>query len=338
MKIIKLLTLIFICFQIAVAHSETRGLMVKSVASVDPVVNGKYRALIIGNNNYKDLSGQWKPLNTAASDAKSVAKLLKTEYGFNDINVLLDANRSDVLKALTTLEEKTGQDDSVLVYYAGHGYLDDTSSRGYWIPVDANSSDPSTYLRNSTIRDEMSIISSKAKHTLLISDSCFSGSLLRRGGSPAVPSNTPSQYYKKVANKKSVQIMAAGGIEYVDDDYRKSGHSPFTYFLLNELKHNDKQLITASEVSSNVVKAVANNVSQLPESGVLQGAGDELGEFIFVRVKLDVAVEGVPKEKIKVIVDVNPVDENVVIKKQVKIDEPEPEIRSDLSSMPLPTL
>jgi len=338
MKSLKLLTFVFICLQITVANSETRGLMVKSIVPDDPVRNGKYRALIIGNNNYKDRSGQWKPLNTAASDAESVAKLLKTEYDFNDVKLLLDADRSEVLKALTKLEEKTGKQDSVLVYYAGHGYLDDTSNRGYWIPVDADSSDPSTYLRNSTIRDEMSIISSKAKHTLLISDSCFSGSLLRRGGSPVVPLNASRQYYKKVANKKSVQIMAAGGIEYVDDDYRKSGHSPFTYFLLNELKHNDKPLITASEISSNVIKAVANNVSQLPESGVLQGAGDELGEFIFVRVKLDVAVDGVPKEKIKVIVDINPVEAKSVVRRQETINHTESGKNPDLSSMPIPTL
>ena len=42
-----------------------------------------------------------------------------------------------------------------------------------------------------------------------------------------------------------------------------------------------------SEVATNVIKAVANNVEQTPESGVLQGAGDELGEFVFARLSLD---------------------------------------------------
>ncbi|NIQ12705.1 MAG: caspase family protein, partial [Gammaproteobacteria bacterium] len=55
-----------------------------------------------------------------------------------------------------------------------------------------------------------------------------------------------------------------------------------SYFLLNELKTNERPLITLSELSNNVEKAVANNVEQVPESGVLHGAGDELGEFVFI--------------------------------------------------------
>jgi len=90
--------------------------------------------------------------------------------------------------------------------------------------------------------------------------------------------------------KKSVQILAAGGVEFVDDNYRGSGHSPFTHFLLNELKHNNETLLTASELALNIKKAVANNVQQTPESGILQGAGDELGEFIFTRLSLDLSL------------------------------------------------
>ena len=65
-------------------------------------------------------------------------------------------------------------------------------------------------------------------------------------------------------------------------------------------------MLTVSQLSGNVERAVANNVDQVPESGVLQGAGDELGEFIFI--KLDVAVEGIDPDKVKVEVNVIPVD------------------------------
>ena len=49
-------------------------------------------------------------------------------------------------------------------------------------------------------------------------------------------------------------------------------------------------------------KAVANNSEQVPESGVLQGAGDELGEFVFIKVKLNVS--GIPADQVKVAVEV----------------------------------
>jgi uncharacterized caspase-like protein len=297
--------MLILCFCQA-ALAQSRGIAVEPVAQTmaTPVSKGSYRALIIGNNDYRDRKGKWAPLKTAVTDAKAVAHLLQNHYGFSDVQILENANRRDVLIALQNLSRRVAANDNVLLYYAGHGYLDLETNRGFWVPVDAVGTDHTTFLRNSTIRDEMSVIASRVKHTLLVSDSCFSGTLLRRGSRGLPPANNSDLYYQKVANKKSVQIMTAGGLEYVDDDYKESGHSPFTYFLINELKHNDKLLLTASELSTNVEKAVANNVDQVPESGVLQGAGDEMGEFIFIKV--DVHVKGVPKDKVKVKVNIIP--------------------------------
>ena len=300
-------------FLIAVLPSailaQSRGITLESVEPKPqtPFVNGVYRALIVGNNAYQDKHKRWPQLETAVSGARSVAQILRQSYGFDDIEVLEDATRRDTLKALEKLSKRALPNDSVLVYYAGHGFLDSDSDRGFWVPIDAEGVDNTTFLRNSTIRDEMSAIASRARHTLLISDSCFSGTLLRRGTRSISGSEVNEGYFRKVSTKKSVQIIAAGGVEFVDDNYRASGHSPFTYFLLNELKNNDRQLLTASELSNNVSVAVANNVEQVPESGVLQGAGDELGEFIFI--KLNVSVDGVAPEKVKVEVNVLPANE-----------------------------
>jgi len=205
--------------------------------------------------------------------------------------------------------------------------------------VDAKGTDKTTFLRNSSIRDELNTIAARGRHTLLIADSCFSGSLLR-GGTRALPPQVDSErYYQKVAQKKSVQIMAAGGVEYVDDNYRSTGHSPFTHFLLNELEYSDKPLLTVSELSQNVEKAVANNVSQVPESGVLQGAGDELGEFIFINVE----VSGVPADRVKVKVNVVPskgtAGVSATVEQVAPAAQPEtsaPSVAPDL--FPIPTL
>lgn len=262
------------------ANAEDRGL--KRV--VTPLVQGKYHALIIGNNNYRDKKGIWRKLATAANDARALADVLKKDYGFSNVTLLIDASLKDTLKALNKLSDQVGPEDSVLVYYAGHGHLEVEKNRGYWIPVDAVGGDISTYLRNSTIRDEINIIADRAKHTLIISDSCFSGDLMRTGGRSGDQVGTGLPYYEKVAKKKSVQVFTAGGKEFVDDSYRNSGHSPFTYFLLSELKSNNKDIVSLAEIATNVSIAVANNAEQTPESGVLLGAGDELGQFIFARV------------------------------------------------------
>ncbi len=286
--------------------AQSRGIAIETVDSKlqTPFVNGVYRALIVGNNAYQDKQNRWPELETAVSGARAVAQVLGNHYGFDDIEVLENATRRETLKALEGLSQRALPNDSVLVYYAGHGFLDADSDRGFWVPIDAEGIDNTTFLRNSTIRDELSTIASRARHTLLISDSCFSGTLLRRGTRSISGAETNEGYFRKVSTKKSVQIIAAGGIEFVDDNYRASGHSPFTYFLLNELQTNDQQLLTVSELSNSVSVAVANNVDQVPESGVLQGAGDELGEFIFI--KLNISVDGIAPEKVKVEVDIVP--------------------------------
>jgi len=300
---------------------------------------GSFRALIIGNNNYKDPKNRWQPLNTAVTDARALAALLKNHYGFSDVNVLENATRADILHAVGDLTRRVNNNDSVLLYYAGHGYLDKDTNKGYWVPVDAKGNDDSTFVRNSTIRDELNTIASRAKHTLLISDSCFSGSLLRSTTRGALPDVHQDRYYKEVSGKKSVQIITAGGNEFVDDSYLDSGHSPFTYFLLNELNHNGKPLLTATEVSNQVEKAVANNTSQVPESGVLQGAGDELGEFIFLKLKVHVDVKGIPKDKVKVDVQIEPSMEGNLsdAESPKKQQKPVPPTKQHMA-VPLPTL
>lgn len=316
------------------AMADSRSITMEPVKKTTKIdfMKGTYRALIIGNNHYTDPKGRWKSLKTAVKDARAVKGILQKNYGFTDVQFLENASRRDVLIALSDLSKRVLTHDNVLVYYAGHGYLDEENNKGFWVPVDAKGTDQTTFLRNSTIRDELSLIASRSKHTLLISDSCFSGSLLRSETRSMRPDTSNDLYYRKVANKRSVQIMSAGGVEYVDDSYRTSGHSPFTYFLLNELKNNDRKLITLSELSNNVKKAVANNVEQVPESGVLHGAGDELGEFIFI--KLDVEVDGIPKENIKVQVNVIPKKSNTAGKKI----NAKPESSPERILAPMPTL
>jgi len=270
------------------SYSDIRGLQWDGPAKEikTPYLQGTYHALIIGNDSYTDKNGVWHDLKTAANDANELAKLLKSDYGFEHVKLMTNVGRRDILIALNELSDRIEPADSVLVYYAGHGHLEEDKNRGYWIPADATGGDNSTYLRNSTIRDEINILAERTKHTLVISDSCFSGALMRSNSRASTHEVGIKGYYQKVASKKSVQVLAAGGKEFVDDSYRNSGHSPFTYFLISELKHNNKKLLSLAELATNVSIAVANSVDQTPESGVLLGAGDELGQFIFAKVTI----------------------------------------------------
>ena len=263
-----------------------RGVGVKGRGQATPYISGTFRALVIGNDKYNDPEGLWKPLKTAVNDARAVADVLKNQYGFGDVRLLLNATRRQMNKAINQITEDSRKNDSVLIFYAGHGFLRESTKEGYWIPVDAEGRDDGTFYPNSTIKTKLAVLSDRAKHVLLVSDSCFSGALLREGNRGINIDQRNERYFRKVAAKKSVQILAAGGLEFVDDNYKGTGHSPFTYFFLQELKTNTSGLLDATELSSAVVRNVANNVQQSPEKGVLHGAGHEGGEFFFVRVSI----------------------------------------------------
>jgi len=260
-----------------------------SASELQATQSPRYFALVIGNDIYRDPTQQWASLQTAVADAEAVHELLQDHFIFTDVNLLLNATRRDIIRALTNLSETLTEGDKVLIYYAGHGYFDENADVGYWVPVDAEGSDDSTFISNSVLRDKLNAITKKAQNTLLISDACFSGSLIRTNTRAfqriVKPENIPAKEipirYQKFESKKSAQIITSGGMEYVDDDYRHSGHSPFTYFLLNELTERKDGLFSASELALNVQQRVADNVKQSPEAGIIQGVGHEGGEFVF---------------------------------------------------------
>jgi len=284
------------------ADSDSRGLSRSDPTSVavdaaaNPLTQGSNRALIIGNNEYLDPQKVWVPLKTAVSDASTLAELLKTEYQFTDITLLKNATRKQIFRAIAELTDKANAHDSVLVYYAGHGWRNEKTKEAYWIPVDAEGEDDSTYISNVRIKEKLSIIADKAAHTLLISDSCFSGSLLdSRGNHSQVKNDNSLDYFQKVAIRKSVQILAAGGKEFVDDNYRNSSHSPFTYFLINELRLNSDPYLTLGSLAMNIEQLVANNSLQTPQSGAFRQAGDEGGQFIFAKVNIEKLDKGLKR-------------------------------------------
>ncbi|MDH5546469.1 MAG: caspase family protein [Gammaproteobacteria bacterium] len=272
-----------------------RGLARNS--TTDTIVAGRFRALIIGNNEYQDKEQVWGKLYTAIPGAIELANVLKNDYGFSDVRVVKNAAYREIIQALTDLIETSRFGDNVLIYFAGHGYKNEKTGEAYWVPVDAEGWDDSLFVSNARIKEKVAALSDITQHVLLISDSCFSGTLTRSAGSEKTGRSYSTRYIEKLNRRKSVYVLAAGGDEYVDDSYRNSGHSPFTYFLLQELKDNSKRYFPISELSSDVRVRVGDAVKQTPQRGVLQGARHEGGEFVFVKFAINIAIDG---EKIEV--------------------------------------
>ena len=61
---------------------------------------------------------------------------MRDTYDFN-VTLLINVTRDAIIEALDDLREKLGEKANLLIYYAGHGWLDEDVDRGYWLPVDA---------------------------------------------------------------------------------------------------------------------------------------------------------------------------------------------------------
>lgn len=239
---------------------------------------GNYFALIIGIDKY---NGVWNELSNAVNDAKSVETVLKSKYKFEYFRTLYDeqATRENVINEFEWLMQNARENDNVLIFYSGHGEYKKDLNKGYWVPVDATTASLSKNISNSDLQTFLGGI--KSRHTLLISDACFSGDILR-GNTISVPFEESEKYYKEVYSLLSRQALTSGGLEPVTDGGR-DGHSVFTYYLLKYLNDNTGKYFDVSQLYDKLKIPVTNNSDQSPKFSPIKNIGDEGGQFIFIK-------------------------------------------------------
>ena len=242
----------------------------QTLAKYSDIEFGQYYALIIGSNNYKHLP----QLATALGDAKAIAAVLKKSYGYK-VKVLTDASRSDILDALDEYREKLTDSDNLLIYYAGHGWLDEASEQGYWLPVNAKPNRRTNWVSNSDLTVTLKALN--AKHVMVVADSCYSGTLVRGA---KIQDNSPD-YIKRMAEKRARLVITSGGLEPVADK-GQSGHSPFASVFLDVLKGNNG-ILDGTQLFNKMRRPVMLQADQTPEYSDVRKAGHEGGDFLFVR-------------------------------------------------------
>jgi hypothetical protein len=244
---------------------------------------GNYHALVIGINDYKLL----RPLKTANNDAKEIARALSTEYGFKT-TLLLNASRYDILSALNTLRERLTDKDNLLIYYAGHGQLDQLNQRGHWLPIDAEPESSANWISNIAITDILNAMTTR--QILVVSDSCYSGALTRSALGQleaGLSEQQLSQVLASMAQKRARMVLTSGGLEPVLDGGGGGTHSVFARNFLDLLRAN-QGVLPGQELFRHLrlrVAAQAERVrqSQVPEYAPIKYAGHEAGDFFFVR-------------------------------------------------------
>jgi len=232
-----------------------------------------YYGLVIGINDYED--NDLGDLDNPIQDASKLHKVLLENYTFDPGNVTLLKNpdRDEIVFALDDLARRVTPDDNVLIFYAGHGYWDERSNVGYWLPSDSYMSNTANWFRNSTLVDYLKMIDSK--HSLLITDACFAGSIFKTRAGFA----KPDRAYEVLYEQSSRKAMTSGALTEVPD------RSYFTRYLVEKLVDNDESYLSSEQLFSSFRIAVINNSDAIPMYGEIRNVGDEGGDFIFLKKK-----------------------------------------------------
>ena len=280
MKRLVLYTILFSLFLALGANAATeRGITIRPVAPTGEEVRGSQWLLVIGIDNYL----RWPKLRTAVNDAKAVRDVLTSRYHFDKDHLYelydADATRTNILKTFRTLANQVKPEDSLLIFYAGHGNMDTITKAGSWVPVESGLQDASAWIGNHDVKNYLNVDAIKAKHILLVSDSCFAGDFFRgyRGTLPVVT----DAVIKKAYQLSSRQAITSGGLEPVSDA-GFGGNSVFSHFLVAALKDNKKPHLIPSDLFPAVKSGVAQNAEQFPQLGGLFGVGgQDGGEYVF---------------------------------------------------------
>ena len=214
---------------------------------------GKSWAVVIGINEYQN---DLYHLEYAVNDAEAVAVRFE-QMGFEEVIPVIDAeaSREKILQLLTVeLPKKVGEDDRLVIFYAGHGatgqlmnwneWINGQDRVGFLVPHDAvfdfdiidgdaiAIENYQNFLQNTnfiSLEDLRNVADSiRAKHILYILDGCYSGFL------------DPAAYKFRSARRTAFVGEASGEGDGTQRGLQVDVPSPFTNESQREIGASDQ--------------------------------------------------------------------------------------------------
>ena len=237
-----------------------------------PVKEGKNYALLIAAQYYTD--DNISSLDNPVADAVKLKLILKNNYNYADGNIitLYNPEVNDVKRQLLELSNTIQPEDNLVIFYAGHGIWVEKEKKGYWLLTDSKGKDPKTWLPNKDVLDLIAKLPSR--HTLLITDACFSGSVFKtRNFDPTAPVAIQNM------NEKISRVAITSG-----NDTEVPDKSVVMKYLVKALSENKEKYLTAQKMFINqIIEAVMTETKTEPRYGTLELAGHVGGDFIFIK-------------------------------------------------------
>jgi len=179
-------------------------------------------ALIVASSRYTDAT--LTQLDAPAHDAEALAAALAApEIGGFDVATVVDQPATQVMQEVEAFFDGRKRDDLLLLYFSGHGILDD-GARLYFATVDTRVDRPrSTALAAAFVNDVMSECRSRSQ--VLVLDCCNSGAFAR-GIKASGSVGTGGRF----EGRGRVVITASDALQYAFEGDRIEGNAPRSVF------------------------------------------------------------------------------------------------------------
>ena len=206
-------------------------------------------ALLIGNGAYRDVS----ILPNPRRDVALIAKTFR-DVGFDVVDVTTDMDRSGMIRAIRTFEDKVQGADIGVVFYAGHGI--EVNGQNYLIPVDAKlASDTDIEDETVALDRVMRALDSAKRLRLVILDACrdnpFAPKMTRSTGTRSIGRGLAQ--IEPVNADTLIAFAAKAGTTALDG---ASGNSPYTLAIAKHITTRDLDIrIALGRIRDEVLKS-----------------------------------------------------------------------------------
>ncbi|OGL18517.1 MAG: hypothetical protein A3K12_12585 [Candidatus Rokubacteria bacterium RIFCSPLOWO2_12_FULL_71_19] len=259
---------------VVTAYDRDNLATTRTVIITRTVERGKIHAVVIGISKYKGI----RSLRFADRDAAAFADYLRTNVGVPQENITLLLNDQATLVKIksvlgTDLKRKAAPQDTVIIYYAGHGApetdatsQDEDGLEKYIVPYDGDPND--LYTTGLPMREVETIFQRlSAERVIFISDACYSGAT---GGRTFVTASrravVSEAFLARLGKARGRVVLTASRASEVSEEREELGHGVFTYYLLEGLRGkadlDGDGVITVDEIYAYVSRKVPEATGQ----------------------------------------------------------------------------
>ena len=235
-----------------------------------PVVMARRRALVVGNETYKNVP----VLENAAEDARAMAVAL-TGLGY-EVDTHIDLTERGFKRALREFRADLNGGEEVLFFFAGHGVQ--LGNSNFLLPTDLGS-DSAEQVKDESIELQKvlnDLADQKTKFALAVIDACRDNPFKQNGRAIGGRGLAPTT----AATGQMVMFSAGAGQQALDklSDQDKGKNGLFTRVFLEEMKRPG---VSVDRVLRNVRQRVVDLARSVGHEQVPALYDQAVGEFYF---------------------------------------------------------